>query len=120
MEEQAPPAAAAPPEVRVSIPHTEVVHEAKEWRPFVVFEIHFHVGDLDHIVHKRYSQLRSLHDQMGMMQIGLGGGGQRSYPFPNFPSANIFKDYSKPEHTESRKRELIGCGPTTTCTLANN
>ena len=50
---------------------------------------------------------------MGMMQIGLGAGDQRSYPFPNFPSANIFKDYSKPEHTESRKRELIGCAQST-------
>jgi len=29
-----------------------------------VFEIHFHVGDLDHVVHKRYSQLRSIHDQV--------------------------------------------------------
>lgn len=34
-----------------------------------VFEIHFHVGDIEHIIFRRYSQLKSAHGQVRIVVL---------------------------------------------------
>lgn len=89
----------APLTVHVKIPNAEVVSDEK--KPFVVFEIHFQVGDVQHIALKRYSELRKIHDQL------VSSAALRECTLPDFPPAPWFTDHTKPEHMARRKKELV-------------
>jgi hypothetical protein len=70
-----------------------------------VFEIHFFIdGEVVHVSRRRYSSLKVIHEEL---QKALGKGS--SATLPAFPSANHFKNYAKPPHTEARRLKLVGC-----------
>ncbi len=72
-----------------------------------VFEIHFIIdGEVVHVSRRRYSSLKLIHDEL---QKALGKGS--SATLPPFPSANHFKNYAKPPHTEARRLQLVGYHP---------
>ncbi|ELR16022.1 PX domain containing protein [Acanthamoeba castellanii str. Neff] len=92
------------PGVSVSIPKTQVFTELSNGKPYIVFEIHFFIdGEVVHVSRRRYSSLKVIHEEL---QKALGKGS--STTLPAFPSANHFKNYAKPPHTEARRLKLVG------------
>ncbi len=102
-----------------------------------MFEIHFQMGDVQHIALKRYSELRKIHDQVRRScnlhfdstplttlllvccqhrlpiptsQL-VSNAALRECTLPDFPPAPWFTDHTKPEHMARRKKELVRYTP---------